>query len=75
LYSTNKQIEIMTRQYQIQEYVNRNVFKAQDKLGNMVWQAIDLREGDTFNCDTYQEAVNIFVSNWDNLDNDEKNRA
>ena len=65
----------MTKQYQIQEYVNRNVFKAKDELGNMVWQAIDLRYGDTFHCDSYQEAVKTFVGNWDNLTEQEKNNA
>ena len=65
----------MTKQYQIQEYVNRNVFKAVNELGFLVWHCIDLRHGDTFNCDSYQEAVSAFVLNWDNLTEQEKNNA
>jgi hypothetical protein len=65
----------MTKQYQIQEYVNRNVFKSIDELGNKVWMCIDLREGDTFNFETKQEAVNTFVSIWDLLTPNQKNNA
>ena len=65
----------MTKQYQIQEYINRNVFKGIDELGNKVWMCIDLREGDTFYCDTKKEAVDTFVANWDNLNEQEKNNA
>lgn len=65
----------MTKRYQIQEYINRNVFKCKDELGVMVWMSIDLREGDTFHCETYNEAVNEFVKNWDNLTEQEKNNA
>jgi len=75
LYIKIKQIEIMTKQYQIQEYINRNVFKGIDELGNKVWMCIDLREGDTFHCDTKKEAVDTFVANWDNLNEQEKNNA
>tara|TARA_B110000908_G_scaffold164212_1_gene211895 strand:- start:2535 stop:2756 length:222 start_codon:yes stop_codon:yes gene_type:complete len=67
----------MTKQYQIQEYINKNVVKTlyvdgvkQDKA---VWSAFDPREGDDFYCETYQEAVSIFVSNWDNLTEQERN--
>jgi hypothetical protein len=60
----------MTKQYQIQEYVNRNVFKFDN-----VWQCIDLRSGDTFHCETRQEAINIFVSIWDSLTPNQKNLA
>lgn len=69
----------MTKQYQIQEYINKNVGKTfyvdgikQDKA---VWSAFDAREGDFFYCDTYQEAVNLFVGNWDNLTEQEKNNC
>jgi len=65
----------MTKQYQIQEYINRNVFKSIDELGNKVWMCIDLREGDTFNFETKQEAVNTFVSIWDLLTPNQKNNA
>ena len=65
----------MTKQYQIQEYVNRNVFKSNDELGNKVWMCIDLREGGTFHCKTRQEAINIFVSIWDLLNENQKNLA
>jgi hypothetical protein len=60
----------MTKQYQIQEYVNRNVFKFDN-----VWQCIDLRNGDTFHCETRQEAINIFVSIWDLLTPNQKKLA
>ena len=65
----------MTKRYQIQEYINRNVFKSIDELRNTVWMCIDLREGDTFHFDTYNEAVNQFVALWDSLNDDEKNNA
>lgn len=65
----------MTKQYQIQEYINRNVFKGIDELGNKVWMCIDLREGDTFHFGTKKEAIQYFVSNWDNLNEQEKNNA
>ena len=65
----------MTKQYQIQEYVNRNVFKSIDELGNKVWMCIDLRYGDTFHCDTKKEAVEIFVDLWDLLTPNQKNNA
>jgi len=73
--NNNKQIEIMTKQYQIQEYINKNVFKSIDELGNKVWMCIDLRHGDTFNFETKQEAINTFVSIWDLLNDNQKNRA
>lgn len=72
---TNKQIETMTKNWQMQELINRNVFKAIDELGNKVWMCIDLREGDTFHCETKKEAVDTFVANWDNLNEQEKNNA
>jgi hypothetical protein len=65
----------MIKQYQIQEYVNRNVFKSIDELGNKVWMCIDLRYGDTFNCETRKEAINIFVSIWNLLTPNQKNNA
>jgi len=65
----------MTKQYQIQDYINKNVFKSKNELGEVVWHAVDLRHRDTFHCDSYQEAVNIFVANWDNLTEQEKNCA
>lgn len=65
----------MTKQYQIQEYINRNVWKGVDELGNVVWHCMDLREGDTFYCETKKEAVKTFVSLWDLLDENEKNNA
>jgi hypothetical protein len=70
-----KQTKKNIMQYQIQEYINRNVFKGIDELGNKVWMCIDLREGDTFHCDTKKEAVDTFVANWDNLNEQEKNNA
>jgi len=77
LYSDNNNIkkQIMTKQYPIYEYINRNVFKGIDELGNKVWMCIDLREGDTFHCDTKKEAIDTFVANWDNLNEQEKNNA
>ena len=78
MYLCSKQID-MTKQYQIQEYINRNVVKTfyvdgvkQDKA---VWATFDPREGDDFYSDTYQEAVSIFVRNWDNLTEQEKNNC
>jgi len=65
----------MTKQYQIQEYVNRNIFKGIDELGKKVWHCIDLRHGDTFHCETYQQAVNTFVDIWDLLNEQQKNNA
>jgi hypothetical protein len=65
----------MTKQYQIQQYINRNVFKSIDELGNKVWMCIDLRYGDTFNFETRQEAINTFVSIWDLLNKNQKNLA
>ena len=69
----------MTKQYQIQEYINRNVVKTfyvdgvkQDKA---VWATFDPREGDDFYSDTYQEAVSIFVRKWDNLTEQKKNNC
>lgn len=64
-----------TKRYQIQEYINNNVFKGNNEVGKMVWHCIDLREGDTFHFDTYNEAVNQFVELWDFLSIDEKNNA
>lgn len=64
-----------TKRWQIQEYVNRNVFKGSDENGKIVWHCIDLREGDTFHHNTYNEAANEFVRLWDFLDFDEKNNA
>ena len=66
---------IMTKQYQIQEYINRNVTKTKDELGNAVWATYDATEGDEFHSDTYAEAVSIFVRNWDNLTEQEKNNC
>lgn len=71
----NNKKNIMTKQHQIQVHINRNVFKGIDELGNKVWMCIDLREGDTFHCDTKKEAVDTFVANWDNLNEQEKNNA
>ena len=65
----------MTTQYQIKEYINRNIFKGSNELGEIVWNCIDLREGDTFQCSTKKEAVDIFVNIWDTLSKEEKNRA
>ena len=65
----------MTKQYQIQEYVNRNVFKSTDELGNNIWKCIDLRDGESFYCETKKEAVDIFVSIWDLLTPNQKNNA
>ena len=69
----------MTKQYQIQEYIKKNVVKTyyvdgikQDKA---VWSTFDAREGDYFYSETYQEAVSIFVRNWDNLTEQEKNNC
>ena len=63
----------MTKQYQIQEYINKNVSKTKDELGNTVWATFDVREGDDFHSETYAEAVSVFVRNWDNLTEQEKN--
>lgn len=67
----------MTKRYQIQEYINKNVVKTfyvdgvkQDKA---VWATFDAREGDDFYSETYQEAVSIFVKNFDNLTQQEIN--
>jgi len=65
----------MTKQYQIQEYINRNVQKTKDELGNIVWSTFDAREGDYFHSKNYREAVSIFVRNWDNLTEQEKNNC
>ena len=65
----------MTKQYQIQNEINRNVTKTKDELGNTVWATYDAREGDDFHSDTYAEAVSIFVRNWDNLTEQEKNNC
>ena len=61
----------MTKQYQIQEYINKNVVKTyyvdgikQDKA---IWSTFDAREGDYFYFETYHQAVRIFVRNWDKL--------
>lgn len=64
-----------TKRYQIQEYINNNVFKGKNEVGKEVWKCIDLREGDTFDFDTYNEAVNQFVELWDYLSFDEQNNA
>lgn len=64
-----------TKRYQIQEYINNNVFKGKNEVGKEVWKCIDLREGDTFHFDTYNEAVNQFVELWDYLSFDEQNNA
>jgi hypothetical protein len=64
-----------TKQYQIQGYINNNVFKGKDEVGKEVWKCLDLRYGDTFNFDTYQEAVKQFVDLWDILTFDEQNNA
>ena len=65
----------MIKQAQIQEYINKNVTKTKDELGNTVWATFDAREGDDFHSETYQEAVSIFVRNWDNLTEQEKNNC
>ena len=65
----------MTKQFQIQEYIKRNVQKTKDESGNKVWATYDAREGDNFYSETYQEAVSIFVRNWDNLTEQEKNNC
>ena len=65
----------MTKRYQIQEYINNNVFKGENEVGKEVWKCIDLREGDTFHFDTYNEAVKQFVELWDFLNEDEQNNA
>ena len=63
----------MIKQAQIQEYINKNVTKTKDELGNTVWATFDAREGDDFHSETYAEAVSVFVRNWDNLTEQEKN--
>ncbi len=63
----------MTKQYQVQEYIKGNVSKTKDELGNTVWATFDARHGDDFYSETYQEAVSIFVSLWDLLDEQQKN--
>ena len=70
-----KKLEIMTKQYQIQEYINRNVSKTTDELGNLVWATFDARDGYDFHSETYAEAVSVFVRNWDNLTENEKNNC
>jgi hypothetical protein len=65
----------MTKQYQIQSEINRNVTKTKDELGNTVWATYDARWGDDFHSDTYAEAVSIFVRNWDNLTEQEKSNC
>jgi len=65
----------MTKRYQIQEYINRNVAKTTDEIGNSVWATYDAREGDYFYSETYYEAVSVFVRNWDNLTEQEKNNC
>lgn len=62
----------MTKKYQIQCYIKGNVTKTKDELGNTVWATYDARHGDDFHSETYNEAVNIFVSNWDNLTESQK---
>ena len=56
-------------------YVKRNVFKCKNEIGVLKWNCIDLRNGDSFEFDTKKEAVSMFFSLWDLLDEDEKNRA
>ena len=67
----------MTKQYQIQEYIKRNVAKTYYidgiKQETAVWSTFDPREGDFFYSDTYNEAVSIFVRNFDNLTEQERN--
>ena len=65
----------MTKQFQIQKTINRNVQKTTDELGNTVWATFDAREGDCFHSETYAEAVSIFVRNWDNLTEAQKNNC
>jgi hypothetical protein len=60
----------MTKQYQIQEYINRNVWKS-----NNIWICIDLRYGDSFEFESKKEAVQTFISIWDLLTPNQKNRA
>lgn len=59
----------------MESYIQNNVWKGKDEQGNVVWFCMDLREGDTFHCETYWEARQTFVSNWDNLNEDQKNLA
>lgn len=69
----------MTKQSEIQEYINRNVGKTYYidgiKQEKPVWAAFDARHGDFFYCDTYCEAADIFTRNWDNLTEQEKNNC
>jgi len=66
----------MTKQYQIQEFINRNVCKTYYidgiKQDAPVWSTFDAREGDYWYSEKYHEAVSLFVSNWDNLTMQEK---
>ena len=59
----------------MESYIQNNVWKGNDEQGNVVWHCMDLREGDTFHCGTYWEARQTFISNWDNLTEEEKNLA
>jgi len=67
----------MTKQYQIKNYIKRNVQKTfyvdGIKQDTPVWSTFDAKEGDFFYSKTYQEAVSIFVKNFDNLTEQEKN--
>lgn len=60
----------MTKEYQIKEYIKRNIFKV-----NKIWHCIDLRNGDTFHFETKKEAINTFISIWDLLNENQKNLA
>jgi hypothetical protein len=65
----------MTKQYQIQEYIKRNVWKGKNEIGELVWFTFDPRDGECFENETYHEAVSDFVGNWDNLTEQEKNNC
>ena len=65
----------MAKRYQIQEYINNNVYKEVNEEGKVVWHCVDLRYNDTFHCETYNEAANTFVALWDLLTDVEQDRA
>ena len=60
------------RRSQILQFAKGNVCKTKDELGNVVWATFDARNGDEFYSETYHEAVEVFVRNWDNLNQDEQ---
>jgi hypothetical protein len=69
----------MVKRYEIQNYITNNVQKTfyvdGIKQSNYVWSTFDARNGDFFYSQSYNEAVNIFVSLWSSLTEQEKNNC